>query len=406
MHFACAGGFLYLKVRKLYYNQYIIVSTLTHLLMAQKNKFINRLPRIGRRKQGGVQKIGMAPGTLEYVGEKRVDEVKITIHDYNNDHAETITINNIEECKPYLENPSNTWIRVWGLHDIEKLKSIWGYFNLHPLVQEDIVNTSQRPKVEEYDDNIFFVLRMMKYTEEESAHLDSEQISIILGKNYVLSFQETDTPHFAPVLDRLQLVSSRLRRLGPDYLTYALIDTVVDNYFHVLNQLGERIELIEEELLEEPNQKTFQNIHLIRREAIFFRKSIWPLRDIMNSILRDDSQFIEESIKVYLRDVYDHVVQIIDNVENYRDMIMGMHDMYMSQVSNKMNEVMKVLTIIATIFIPLTFFAGIYGMNFDTEVSPLNMPELSWYYGYPAFWGVMIVLAAIMVFFFRKKDWL
>lgn len=374
--------------------------------MAREKNLKKRLPRIGRRKKEGVHKIGMAPGTLEHVGEKRVDEITITIHDYDEDHTKTIEIKDIEECRPYLENPSKTWIRVWGLHDIEKLKTIWSYFNLHPLVQEDIVNTSQRPKVEEYEENIFFVVRMLKYIQKEPAYLDSEQISIILGKNYVLSFQETDTPHFAPILERLQVVGSRLRRLGPDYLTYALIDTVVDNYFHVLNQLGERIEQIEEELLGEPNQETFQNIHLIRREAIFFRKSVWPLRDTINSVLRDESRFIDESIKVYLRDVYDHMIQIIDNIENYRDMIIGMHDMYMSHVSNKMNEVMKVLTIIATIFIPLTFIAGIYGMNFDPSASPYNMPELSWYWGYPAAWVSMIVVAIIMVIYFKKKDWL
>lgn len=374
--------------------------------MARKRKIFNRLPGISKRKTEGVQKVGMAPGTLEYTGKKRVEEVKITIHDYDNDHAETVEITNIEACRPYLENPSNTWIRVWGLHDIEKLKSIWSYFNLHPLVQEDIVNTSQRPKVEEYEDNIFFVLRMLHYTKERPVILDSEQIGIVLGKNYVLSFQESDTPHFAPILDRLQVVGSRLRRFGPDYLTYALIDTVVDYYFEVLNELGERMEHTEEELMEDPTEDTFQQIHLLRREAIFFRKSVWPLRDVINTTIRDDSSFINDSIKVYLRDVYDHMVQIIDNIENYRDMIMGMHDMYMSHVSNKMNEVMKVLTIIATIFIPLTFIAGIYGMNFDPEASPYNMPELGWYWGYPAVWILMVLVTIGMIFYFKRKNWL
>lgn len=374
--------------------------------MSRKRKILKRLPHIGKRKTESSHTVGLAPGTLEYIGERRVEEVKITIHDYDDEHFESIEIDDIEECKPYLENPSKTWIRVWGLHDLEKLKSIWSYFNLHPLVQEDIVNTSQRPKVEEYEDNIFFILRMLRYTGGEQNRLDSEQISIVLGENYVLSFQESDTPHFAPVLERLKVVGSRLRRYGPDYLTYALIDTVVDYYFKVLIELGERMEIIEEELLENPTDDTFQKIHLVRREAIFFRKSVWPLRDVINSVIRDESRFIDESIKVYLRDVYDHMVQIIDNIENYRDMIMGMHDMYMSQVSNKMNEVMKVLTIIATIFIPITFIAGVYGMNFDPAASPYNMPELSWYWGYPAAWASMILVAAIMIFYFKRKDWL
>ena len=372
--------------------------------MARK-RILKRLPRI-RKQRMDRKSIGQAPGTLQYVGEKRLDEIKITIHDYDEDHAKTLEITDIEECRPYLENPSNTWIRVWGLHDIEKLKSIWSYFDLHPLVQEDIVNTHQRPKAEEYEDNIFFVLRMLKYNEQDPSVLDSEQISIVLGENYVLSFQESDVPHFAPVLQRLQIVGSRLRRLGPDYLAYALIDTVVDNYFNVLDQMGEQMESTEEELLTDPTAETFHRIHVLRREAVFFRKSIWPLRDTINSVLRDQSKFIDESINVYLRDVYDHMVQIIDNIENYRDMIMGMHDMYMTHISNKMNEVMKVLTIIATIFIPLTFVAGIYGMNFDPEASPYNMPELSWYYGYPAFWVVMIVIATSLVLYFKRKDWL
>lgn len=371
-----------------------------------KNKFTSRLPKLGRHKESKKPKIGSAPGTLEHIGKKRVDDVKITIHDYDEEHAETIEITDIEECKPYLENPSKTWIRVWGLHDIEKLKSIWSYFNLHPLVQEDIINTGQRPKVEEYDDNIFFVLRMLRYTDEEPIELESEQISIVLGENYVLSFQESAIPHFSPILERLKVVGGRLRRFGPDYLTYALIDTVVDYYFETLTELGNRLETTEEELMDNPSTDTFHKIHLLRREAIFFRKSVWPLRDTINSVLRTESRFIDESIDVYMRDVYDHMVQIIDNIENYRDMIIGMHDMYMSHVSNKMNEVMKVLTIIATIFIPLTFIAGIYGMNFDPSASPYNMPELSWYWGYPMAWVSMIIVAICMVIYFKKKDWL
>lgn len=374
--------------------------------MARKRKFIPRLPRIGRRKTEKAHTVGLAPGTLEYIGERRVEDVKITVIDYDDDHAETIEITDIEECKPYLENPSKTWIRVWGLHDLEKLKTIWSYFNLHPLVQEDIVNTSQRPKVEEYEDNLFIILRMLHYTDGEHVVLDSEQVAIVLGENYVLSFQESDTPHFAPILERLKVVGSRLRKLGPDYLTYALIDTVVDYYFKVLNELGERLEETEEELIVDPTDNTFHKIHLMRREAIFFRKSVWPLRDMINTVIRDDNRFIDDQIKVYMRDVYDHMVQIIDNIENYREMIIGLHDMYMSHTSNKMNEVMKLLTIIATIFIPLTFIAGIYGMNFNPETSPYNMPELSWYWGYPAVWASMVLVAVIMVFYFKRKDWL
>ncbi len=351
------------------------------------------------------KKPGTAPGTIEHVGEQRVQNVTMTIHDYSENHVESVAINSIEDCKPYLENPSKTWIKVEGLHDIEKLKSIWSYFDLHPLIQEDIVNTSQRPKVEQYDNCIFLVMRMLHYSTEHQA-IDSEQISIILGENYVLSFQETDKPIFNPVIERLNIAKSRLRTHGPDYLAYALMDNVADHYFNLLNTLGEQLESIEDELLDDPTEDTFQRIHSVRKQVVFTRKSVWPTRDMLNAVIRDESDLINESTKIYIRDVYDHVIQIIDNVENYREMIMGMHDMYMSHVSNKMNEVMKVLTIIATIFIPLTFIAGIYGMNFDTEISPYNLPELSWYYGYPAFWGVMLVVAVIMVIYFRKKDWL
>lgn len=373
--------------------------------MARKKRLYKRLPGFRRGNFQGNKKPGSAPGTLHHTGEKFLQDIQITIHDYDADHVDEIIIRDIEECKPYLENPSKTWIKICGLHDIEKLKTIWSYFDLHPLIQEDILNTSQRPKAEGYENNMYFVLRMLQYSEEEH-ELKSEQISIVLGENYVLSFQESENPYFAPVLERLKVHQGRIRKLGPDYLTYALIDTIVDHYFRVLETLGERMEIIEEELMESPSENTFQQIHGLRREVIFFRKSVWPLRDAINTTIRDESTFIDDSTNIFLRDVYDHMVQIIDNIENYREMIMGMHDMYMSHVSNRMNEVMKVLTIIATIFIPLTFIAGIYGMNFDPEASPYNMPELGWYWGYPVAMVSMFVIAVIMVFYFKRKEWI
>ncbi|MDX1617621.1 MAG: magnesium/cobalt transporter CorA [Balneolaceae bacterium] len=311
----------------------------------------------------------------------------------------------MEESEPYLAEPTKTWLEVYGLHDVEKLKSIWSFFDLHPLVQEDIVNTTQRPKAELYENNMFIVLRMLYYS-EQNHQLESEQVSIVLGKNYVLSFQESDNPFLKPVVERLKHGNIRIRKHGVDYLAYALIDAIVDHYFRVLEAIGNRMEAVEEELLDDPGQDTFQNVHHIRRDLIAFRKAVWPLRDTLNSAIRDESPFIADNTKIFLRDVYDHMVQIIDNIENYRDMIMGMHDIYMSHVSNRMNEVMKVLTIIATIFIPLTFIAGIYGMNFDPGVSPYNMPELSWYWGYPATMVVMAVVAALMVVYFKRKGWL
>lgn len=373
--------------------------------MSPSKQIKKLLPRIRLTTRSGSKKPGTAPGTVQHTGHRRVKDVYLTLHDYDSEHVDHLTIENISDSKPYLESPSKTWIEVRGLHDVELLKNIWSYFELHPLIQEDIVQVTQRPKAEHYTGSVFFVLRMLKYSEEEGI-LEAEQVSIVLGKNYVLSFQESDEPIFEPIKNRLKSDQSRIRRLGPDYLAYALIDTVVDYYFGVIEKLGERMENIEDELMQNPDDETFQHIHLLRREIIFFRKAVWPLRDMINSTVRDESPLIDESIKVYLRDVYDHTVQIIDTVENYREMIMGMHDVYMSHISNKMNEVMKVLTIIATIFIPLTFIAGIYGMNFNPESSPYNMPELNWYWGYPAIMMLMLVLSIWMIIYFRKKRWL
>lgn len=360
---------------------------------------------LSSRKKMSSSEPGTAPGTAEYMGEQKVDDVHIMLYDYSQTHVDQQKIEDIEEAQSYLESSSNTWINVNGLHDVEKLKKIWSYFELHPLIQEDIVNTSQRPKVESYGNCIFFVLKMFSYSKEDK-QLHSEQISIVLGPDYVLSFQETDAAHFKPVLDRLTVQNGRMRNLGTDYLCYALIDTVVDHYFKVIEQIGDEIEEIEDRLFEDEDDNLLQQVHDIRRKVVLFRKSIWPLRDALNTAIRDESELISDNTKLFLRDVYDHMIQVIDNVENYRDVVLSLHDLYMSNMSNKMNEVMKVLTIIATIFIPLTFIAGIYGMNFNPEVSPYNMPELNWVWGYPASLLLMAGIAAIMVYYFKRKGWL
>lgn len=374
--------------------------------MSPKKHIKRLLPGLKKRRVRSGKKPGTAPGTVQHIGEQRVDQVQITIHDFDVDHVDEIAISDIEEARPYLEDPSKTWIKVYGLHDIEKLKTIWSYFDLHPLIQEDIVSTQQRPKMEQYDNCIFFVLRALHLADGQEETLDTEQISIVVGDNFVLSFQESDKPWFGPILDRLRIVNSRIRQRGPDYLAYAMMDTVVDHYFHVLEALGDETEALEDLLIEDPEPEHFHHLHQLRRTFTYFRKTVWPLRDVLNSTIRDDSPHMREETDVYLRDVYDHVVHIIDNVENYRDILMGLHDMYMSHVSNKMNEVMKVLTIIATIFIPLTFIAGIYGMNFDPSASPWNMPELGWYWGYPATLASMAAVTAGMVYYFWRKDWL
>lgn len=361
------------------------------------------LPEIkGPRKAPGEK-----PGTIVHTGERRMETMRMTVHDFDHEHYDVIPIQRIERSETYLTDPSKTWIEVRGLHDIESLKTVWDYFGLHPLIQEDIVSTSQRPKVEHYDNTIFVVMRLLIPQTNDAGErvLHSEQMSLVLGKNYVLSFQESDHDFFDPIYRRLQQETTRLRRFGPDYLLYALMDTVVDYYFQVLDLIGEEIEEVEESLLEDPQDEDLARIHTLRRDVIYLRKSVWSLRDGINTLIRDDSPLIDEEVKVFVRDVYDHLVQVIDSIETSREMIMGMFDMYMSFVSNKMNEVMKVLTIIATIFIPLTFIAGIYGMNFDPEASPWNMPELGWAYGYPFSLALMVILTIVMVIYFRRKGW-
>ncbi|WP_083750202.1 magnesium/cobalt transporter CorA [Rhodohalobacter halophilus] len=353
------------------------------------------------------KKPGEVPGTAIYTGIQRMDEVLMTVHDFDETHYDVIPIKKIEKSEPYIQNKSKTWIQVRGLHDIEKLRSVWEYFDLHPLIQEDIVSTTQRPKVEIYPNAVFIVLRMIKQQENEKGDLKvhTEQVSIVLGENYVLSFQESDEPLFDPVLKRLELTTTRLRKFGPDYLAYALADNIVDHYFFALDVISENIEKIEEDILDNPRSDQLHKIHALRRDIIYFRKSVWSLRDGINSLIRDEVPLISTEVRVFLRDVYDHMVQVLDSLETSREMVFGLYDMYMSGLSNRMNEVMKVLTIIATIFIPLTFIAGIYGMNFDPEVSPFNMPELNWYFGYPFSLGLMFLMSLAMIIYFKRKGW-
>jgi magnesium transporter len=285
------------------------------------------------------------------------------------------------------------------------IEKIGKNFNLHPLLLEDILNTGQRPKAEDFEDHIFIVSKML-YFEETESEIISEQLSVIIGANFVISFQERHGDVFNAVRERIRNGKGRIRKMGSDYLAYALLDAVVDHYFLILEKLGEKIEGLEEDLLTNPTTETMQSIHNLKREMIFLRKSVWPLREVVNSLEKGESKLIKKSTKIYLRDVYDHTIQVMDSVESFRDVLSGMLDLYLSVISNKMNEVMKVLTIIATIFIPLTFIAGIYGMNFNPEASPFNMPELNWHFGYPAVWLVMILIGLTMLGFFKNKKWL
>ena len=345
------------------------------------------------------QKIGLPPGTLVHVGEKKIEKTKITIIDYDAEHLEEKVAKTVDECFSFKDKPTVTWINIDGIHEIEIIEKIGNHFDLHPLILEDIVHTEQRPKMEDFEHYIYVVLRLLTFDEIDN-EINAEQISIILGSNFIISFQEMEGDVFDHVRDRIRNSKGRIRKMGADYLAYALLDAIVDNYFVILEKLGEKIEAMEEELVTNPRPETLQTIHELKREMIFLRKSVWPLREVVNSMERGESSLIQDSTTIYLRDVYDHTIQVIDTIETFRDMLSGMLDIYLSSVSNKMNEVMKVLTIIATIFIPLTFIAGNYGMNFE------YMPELGWRWSYPMYWMVVLTVAAFMVMYFKRKKWL
>jgi len=304
----------------------------------------------------------------------------------------------VEECFPFRDKPTVTWINIDGVDRVDVIERLGKHFNLHPLALEDIVNTGQRPKMEDFLDYILLVLKMLYYDEKEG-EFKAEQISLILGPNWVISFQENAGDVFDPIRERIRSDKGRIRKMGADYLVYALMDAIVDNYFIILEKIGENIEEIEDKLVTNPAPETLQALHILKRQMIFLRKSVWPLREVISRLERWESQLVNKSTDIYLRDLYDHTIQVIDAIETFRDMLSGMLDIYLSSVSNRMNEVMKVLTIIATIFIPLTFVAGLYGMNFKF------MPELEWPWGYPFVLLVMFAIGILMVIYFRKKKW-
>jgi len=345
------------------------------------------------------KKAGLAPGTLMHVGEKKVEKVRIRLIGYDEKQLQEREIETIEECFPFKDKPTVSWINIDGLHDIDVIEKIGGCFAIHSLTLEDIVNTGQRPKVEDFDNYVYIVLRMLAYDEKEG-HIRAEQVSFVLGPNLLISFQEQVGDVFSGVRERLRKGKGRIRKAGADYLAYALLDAVVDQYFIILETFSEKLESTEEELLGAYTQQTLEAIHTMKREMIFFRKQVWPLREVLGGLVRGEVSLISQATGMYLRDVYDHTIQVIDTIESLRDVLSGMLDIYLSTVSNKMNEVMKVLTIMATIFIPLTFIAGVYGMNFK------YMPELEWHWGYFGALSIMVGVGVLMVFYFKRKTWL
>ena len=345
------------------------------------------------------KKAGMPPGSLVHIGEKKAEQVRIRVILYDEESLEEKDLNSIDECFQYIGQSRKTWINIDGIHEVGVIEKIGQALQLHPLVMEDILNTDQRPKLDDYEDYLFICGKMLTY-DSENSRLNMENISLVLSPDYVISFQEVEGDIFDPIRERLRKGKGRIRKAGHDYLAYTLLDAIVDNYFTVLEKIGEEIESLEEEVISDPDEGTVEGIHHLKRELIFLRKSVWPLREVVNTLERGESHIVQDDTRIFLRDVYDHSIQVIDTTETFRDMVSGMLDVYLSTISNKMNQVMKVLTIIATIFIPLTFIAGIYGMNFK------YMPELDYKWAYPAVLLCMLVIGIIMLIWFRRKRWL
>jgi magnesium transporter len=355
------------------------------------------LSKLARKR---TKKVGLPAGSLVYTGERKGGAIRFTAIDYDETTFQEKVLGSIEACFPYKDKTTVTWINLDGVHDPQALEKLGDCFGLHRLVMEDILSIDQRPKLEDYGGYLYIVLRMISLN-GASKEVMSEQVSIVLGKNFLLTFQEgVEGDVFNLIRERLRTGKGRLRKEGADYLAYSLLDAIVDNYFVVLERLGEKIELLEGEIVEAPGQQTIQKLYSLKRELLFLRKSVWPLREVASSLSKRESELIRETTVLYLRDVYDHVIQVIDTLEIYREMLAGMLDIYLSSINNRLNAVMKVLTVIATIFMPLTFIAGVYGMNFR------YMPELEWRYGYPLVLLVMLGVGISMYLYFKKKTWL
>lgn len=346
------------------------------------------------------QKSGLSPGTLVHIGKAQTNHVRIQVFDYDKKGCQELELRSIEESFPYLDTPAVTWINIDGLHETAIIEAIGQKIGLHPLVREDIVNTDQRPKIEDHEGLLFFVMKMLS-VDNHTKSITVEHLSLILGPTYVISFQETPGDAFAALRARIRNVNGRHRKLGADYLLYSLLDAVVDEYFRALEIVGDRLEELESGLISNPKQELLRSIYRLKREMISFRKAIWPTREVLGATERSESRLIQQSTKIYLRDVYDHTIQTIETLESLREMVSSLHETYLSSISNRMNEIMKVLTLMSTIFIPLTFIAGVYGMNFP------HMPEMEWFWFYPfGFWAIILGVSSAMVWLFRKRNWL
>ena len=343
------------------------------------------------------KKTGLPPGTLVHIGERKSEKVTVTVFRYSTTSCEELQVEQLDQLSPPADE-SVIWINVGGVHKVEMVETLGKQFSLHPLLLEDVMNTDQRPKLDDYEAYIFLVMKMLSLTDRKDIAV--EQVSFVLGKNYVISFQENGTDVFQPVRERLRGGKGRLRQSGADYLLYALVDAIVDQYFAVLELSGEQIEAVQQAVVDDPKPETLNEIHALKRQLLFVRRAVWPLRDVMTNLSRSDCPFLQHPTKLFFRDVYDHVVQIVDTIEILREMVSASLDIYLSSVSYRLNAIMRVLTVITTIFMPLSFIASIYGMNFE------YMPELRSPWGYPLVLGVMAAVGVGMLVLFRNKRWL
>lgn len=346
---------------------------------------------------------GTVPGVLNVSDAYTTPQLSLI--DYSETEVVRATLASPQECVAYLDTDSVSWLNVRGLGDIDILQQLGDVFELHPLVLEDIVNVPQRPKVERYGDQLVIITQMVMFSSVQNRFV-SQQVSFVVGDHYLLTVQEkANHDYFEPIQFRIQNSKSIIRRMGPAFLAYTLLDAIVDGFFPVLEAYGDHLEKLEDEVMLRPTSKTLQNIYRLKRELSSLRHLVWLQRDILASLLRVQNNFVSADLTIYIRDCYDHAVQLLDIVQSYREACAGLMEIYLSVMSNRMNEVMKTLTVISTIFIPLTFIAGIYGMNFDSSESPLNMPELEWYWGYPFIWSLMILIAAGLIYFFWRRGW-
>lgn len=345
-------------------------------------------------------KAGLPPGTLVHIGEKKAESVKLNIMTYNETSFEEKEVMTPKEGLRFKDKSGVVWINVDSVHQTEVIKELGNAFGLHPLIQEDILNTDQRPKIEDFEDYVYIVLKMLS-PKNQTQSIQVEQVSLILTSDTVISFQEGIRGDvFDPVRQNIRNNKGPIRKMKADYLAYSLLDTVIDNYFIILENFEEKTEQLEKELVVNPSSQVLQTIHALKKELIILRKSVWPLREVLNTLSQERSSLISQSTRMYLRDIYDHAIQIIEVIEIFRELLSEMLEIYLSSINNKISSVMKVFTVIATIFIPLTFIASIYGMNFQ------HMPELAWKWGYPMTLGIMVFVGILMVNYFKKRDWL